>query len=369
MTTKNIKSRIQHKHDTEANWLKATNFIPLIGELIIYDPDTTHSESRFKIGDGATLVNDLPFAGGGIEGITSSDDKLIFDKPIVFEGSVVISDTLIDGFSDYDNSTEYEYDYCWKSNTFDGSAYTINGGLYVRIPAIDTNYKDEGTTEYGSDPIFIEAGGSIPVYQQTGPDTWSMYTISLNEDCTQLIAHDGNGSSHNFYLAKVTPKTNIPSDITDLQSRVSSLENNNDSSGSGSSSSSGSGVYYICAPLVNATYYYSNPNWFLALPPQSSCSKIILKSIRYVYQPKNGTPYTTTLYPQITLYEKGSTTSWSGDLGYTQGNSDGSGDSVAVSMTFFYYDGEFGTYASSITQGNDDFDCLTTSYFVFEITP
>jgi hypothetical protein len=58
---KEIVSRIVHKHDTEANWLKATSFIPLLGEIIVYDIDTTHEHERFKIGDGKTLVNDLPF--------------------------------------------------------------------------------------------------------------------------------------------------------------------------------------------------------------------------------------------------------------------------------------------------------------------
>jgi hypothetical protein len=53
--------RIVHKHDTEENWLKATNFIPKQGELIIYDVDDTYDYERMKIGDGNTLVNDLPF--------------------------------------------------------------------------------------------------------------------------------------------------------------------------------------------------------------------------------------------------------------------------------------------------------------------
>lgn len=61
MNEKNINSRIIHKHDIEANWIKATNFIPLAGELIIYDADETYTYSRFKIGDGVTLVNDLSF--------------------------------------------------------------------------------------------------------------------------------------------------------------------------------------------------------------------------------------------------------------------------------------------------------------------
>ena len=32
-----MKERIQIKHDLEENWEKAINFVPLAGELIIYD--------------------------------------------------------------------------------------------------------------------------------------------------------------------------------------------------------------------------------------------------------------------------------------------------------------------------------------------
>lgn len=61
-TEKNISTRIIHKHDTEANWNKATNFIPKQGELIVYDKDQNHSQIRLKMGDGTTKVNDLPFS-------------------------------------------------------------------------------------------------------------------------------------------------------------------------------------------------------------------------------------------------------------------------------------------------------------------
>lgn len=65
MTEKNIKSRITHKHDTEANWQLAVNFIPKQGEIIVYDVDKNYSYSRFKIGNGILNVNDLPFSGEG----------------------------------------------------------------------------------------------------------------------------------------------------------------------------------------------------------------------------------------------------------------------------------------------------------------
>lgn len=53
--------RVINKHDTEANWQKATGFTPKQGELIVYDIDSTYSYERIKIGDGVRNVNNLPF--------------------------------------------------------------------------------------------------------------------------------------------------------------------------------------------------------------------------------------------------------------------------------------------------------------------
>ena len=98
---KNIKTRIQNKHDFEINWLDAT-FIPYAGELIIYDkevdvngnvlttkrggqtvsviPSTgTHARSfaytyeRFKFGDGKTPINSLNFVNDSIEATTQNN--------------------------------------------------------------------------------------------------------------------------------------------------------------------------------------------------------------------------------------------------------------------------------------------------------
>lgn len=61
MAEKNLKARIVHKHDIEENWLKATNFIPMQGEIVVYDIDGNYPYERFKIGDGVTVVSSLPF--------------------------------------------------------------------------------------------------------------------------------------------------------------------------------------------------------------------------------------------------------------------------------------------------------------------
>lgn len=60
---KQIKARQQQKHDTEINWDIASSkgFIPLAGEMIIYDVDEKNNSPRIKIGDGVTNVKDLPF--------------------------------------------------------------------------------------------------------------------------------------------------------------------------------------------------------------------------------------------------------------------------------------------------------------------
>ena len=61
MADKTLKSRIVHKHDSEENWVKATGFSPMLGEVIVYDPDENYDYSRIKVGDGMTNVNLLPF--------------------------------------------------------------------------------------------------------------------------------------------------------------------------------------------------------------------------------------------------------------------------------------------------------------------
>lgn len=77
MMNKEIFSRIQHKHDTKEHWALAANFVPKLGEIIIYDPDEPvyyydddgeeqlvpgiFPYSRFKIGDGKKTVSQLGF--------------------------------------------------------------------------------------------------------------------------------------------------------------------------------------------------------------------------------------------------------------------------------------------------------------------
>lgn len=78
-----FQSRIQLKHDIEENWLKAINFVPKEGEIIIYDSDSNNPTPRFKIGDGVTVIGSLPFVAAQADwNITDeSDSGYIRNKP------------------------------------------------------------------------------------------------------------------------------------------------------------------------------------------------------------------------------------------------------------------------------------------------
>ena len=81
--SKTIKTRIQNKHDIPENWAKAT-FIPLPGELIIYDDHYFNAEGtkvvvadcvKYKIGDGVTTINELPFVEKPVDQVYNSESS------------------------------------------------------------------------------------------------------------------------------------------------------------------------------------------------------------------------------------------------------------------------------------------------------
>ena len=109
-STKTIKGRISNKHGTEEYWTlsvynnttdltdsnKRTNpFIPLPGELIVYDPDVLHPYYRFKFGDNEKdetkrkNVVELPFVLSDYLFEIDYDTLLAFDtSEIVFDATV-----------------------------------------------------------------------------------------------------------------------------------------------------------------------------------------------------------------------------------------------------------------------------------------
>lgn len=153
MAEKTLNARMSQKHDIEANWLKATNFIPLAGEIIVYDKEsddginllegvglpegrlTPYTQVRIKIGDGKTKIIDLPF-------IQSSDwnqsDKTqsdyIKNRTHYDQMEIVKTDTLV-----WDGNTENLV----HTNDFEGLIFYRVSPL---IPPIELFYDEFGNS-------------------------------------------------------------------------------------------------------------------------------------------------------------------------------------------------------------------------------
>lgn len=80
MAEKTLNSRVIHKHDTEVNWSNTTNFIPKIGEIIVYDPDENHAAARVKIGDGVKTVIELAFIDDAAKEALFREIDMVDDK-------------------------------------------------------------------------------------------------------------------------------------------------------------------------------------------------------------------------------------------------------------------------------------------------
>lgn len=81
---KTLKARIVQKHDTEANWKKAINFIPKQAEIIVYDKDDIYDYIRFKVGDGTTKINELPFTSPLALALNETETQLVASTSVSF---------------------------------------------------------------------------------------------------------------------------------------------------------------------------------------------------------------------------------------------------------------------------------------------
>ncbi len=155
MATQNntIKTRIQLKSDTEANWNKAgpkqnsLGFVPLAGELIIYLPDSTHDYSRLKVGDGTTNVIALPFIDAG-----SISGQQLVNEIVQFSGN----------FPSNGDSTKLYV------NTSTNAIYYYNGTNYIKLSNFTYTFTKTNTSyvsswDAGRQPVFSLSGGTFSI--------------------------------------------------------------------------------------------------------------------------------------------------------------------------------------------------------------
>lgn len=80
MANKLLKTRMQQKIDTSQNWAKATNFVPLKGEICIYS-----DLHRMKVGDGTTKINDLDFENPVDTALSTTSTNPVQNKAVKAE--------------------------------------------------------------------------------------------------------------------------------------------------------------------------------------------------------------------------------------------------------------------------------------------
>lgn len=84
-------------HGTSAEWERNSSYVPAQGEIVVYDADSTSIRTRFKIGDGVTVVGNLPFEGVQDTAITSASVTINEDgvSTITIPGNITNTDNLL----------------------------------------------------------------------------------------------------------------------------------------------------------------------------------------------------------------------------------------------------------------------------------
>lgn len=167
MATKTINTRIQTKIDTEANWAKAANFKPLKGEVIIYDKDASHTEYRYKIGDGKTLVNALPFskepiATSSVAGLvksatTGTTANRDYNVEVKTDGTMKVNVPWTDNNSHYTTGA-----YVGATNV-KANAATTNGNTYFKVYDDNTKRAEFKISGSGATTVTSDANGNITI--------------------------------------------------------------------------------------------------------------------------------------------------------------------------------------------------------------
>ena len=141
MAEKRLNSRVILKHDIEANWLKSS-FIPLAGEVVIYDVDTDYSYERLKLGDGVQNVNALPFVNDELRSELIDQINTVDDK--VDAVSVLVGDTAV---SEQINNAAVSNQSDWSVNDETSPAYVKNRTHWSKISQVEllSDYQAEAS--------------------------------------------------------------------------------------------------------------------------------------------------------------------------------------------------------------------------------
>lgn len=224
MIEKNINSRIIHKHDLEANWIKATNFIPKQGEIIIYDCEiddngntltlpanrtTPYTYPRFKIGDGIKNVNDLSFSVSQFDwnqnDSTAPDyikNRTHWAEAPVTTTTMIIPETALEGFTEgylelvldvplFDFKLDTEYTVTWDSVEYTVITEKVNvygvEAIICGNPAI--LMMEENPEDNGQPFAFLYAENEMMMLFLSNDLETTSHTVGITQTVTTQKIH------------------------------------------------------------------------------------------------------------------------------------------------------------------------------------
>lgn len=206
------KLRVKLKHDTEANWLKATTFKPFEGELIIYDVDSAHSAPRFKVGDGVKVVGDLPFTDKDLAKLGDINADFLSDLLVAGSGISINKKTDAEKVEVKINPLETIRVAAVRMDVSSDEYTVINPGQIVHVygPNVDmiqfptnagklvtdASFKTiNGNSIVGSGDITISGGGDVTLAGNntfTGTNKFTSNTLEVNDG--KSLSDDGKAA-------------------------------------------------------------------------------------------------------------------------------------------------------------------------------
>lgn len=143
-------------HDTSEGWVGKPTVVPNLGQIIVYDKDSTHNYARIKVGDGVTIASQLPFIDAGtVNGQTILDVIKRYDTKDSFPAIGDLKSFYFD--------TTNEVLYCWTNNSG-----------YVRLSSAADEYRSISlqsllTWDEGSPTTINAHEGTMFVVNGTSP--------------------------------------------------------------------------------------------------------------------------------------------------------------------------------------------------------
>ena len=162
-----MKARVQHKHDIEAHWKLATNFIPLASEIIVYDQDENNIYPRIKVGNGKDNINDLPFASASVVVDTEppADTSVVWVDP---------DDDFREEYSDVVDSIMSEYGKMYSSFPSDEEILAMPNRNYFNVRTTL-----EGEVKFV--PYYRTTSWKPSSLKYVGGNGQTVYVIPLNQ--------------------------------------------------------------------------------------------------------------------------------------------------------------------------------------------